>query len=473
MAEHVRSKLRVDWTPPETSFLESPPDLAAPHAPSRVMDYIGSLGHFRAEGAETPKEELSALLKVSAEVEHSLLLQYLFAAYSIDPDASSESSDAQRKILDVAIQEMAHFITVQNLILAIDGPEAFHIERETISTANPFNPLPFLLEPVSKLPLAEYVLAEMPGTFPPGKESVAARVEQLKREVFEEAGLAPHRVGALYAKIYWILQPTDEPFGPVALQPDPSIGFTPGWHVKADAFTEGQTIREHQADPDEWRTSSGPDMRIHQMSDASTAVAAISSIMMQGEGVGHVEESHFYEFLETLDLFESGNVSVLPVAKNPYVGHLPPGVAGGSPITHEYVRLWANLLNLRYSALLLHIGHALTLTASGQSRASLVNRAFQSMFKVRRIMTQMNSPAMAALDANSAPTFELIHDGLPALPLARWRRQREFIEAEQKVSAELYARPEISTDAAGNILLNDLSSDLAAWKQFVDAQLQS
>lgn len=470
MNGHIRPKLRVDWTPPETGVLES---VSAPALRSRFMEYIGSLGSFQVPDAETPKEELSALLKVSAEVEHSLLLQYLFAAYSIDPDGSGESTDAQRKIIDVAIQEMAHFITVQNLILAIDGQDAFHVARETISPTNPFNPLPFLLEAVSKLPLAEYVLAEMPADFPPGKEPVVARVEQLKKDVLEGAGLAPHRVGALYAKIYWILQPTDEPFGPVALHPDPSIGFEPGWHITAENFTGALTIREHQADPDEWRTSSGPDMRIHQVTDAATAVSAVSSIMMQGEGLGHAEDSHFYEFLETLDLFETGSVTVLPVAKNPYVGQLPAGVPGGSLITHEYVRLWANLLNVRYSALMLCVGHALTVNVSDVSRAALVGRAFENMFKLRRLMTQMTSPSTRAFDANSGPTFELIREGLPGSPLARWRRQREFIEAEQKLSAELYARPETAKDVAGNILLDDLSADLAAWKQFVDTQLQS
>ena len=436
------------------------------------MEYLGSLGNFQVPGAQTPKEELSVLLQVSAEVEHALLLQYLFAGYSVDPDASDASADAQRKILDVAKQEMGHFITVQNLILALDGPDAFHIVRETVSPTNPFNPLPFLLEPVSRLPLAEYVLAEMPAAFPPDKEAVAARVEQLRQEVLVETGLAPHRAGALYAKIYWILQPTDDPFGPVTLQPDASLGYTPGWHVKAEEFTGAQAIAEHQAGPDEWRVSSGPDMRIHQVSDAATAVAAVGSIMTQGEGISHAEDSHFYEFLETLDLFEAGDVSVLPLAKNPYVGHLPAGVASGNPIAHDYVRLWANLLNVRYSSLMLHAGHAMTFKVSDKARAALVKRTFDSMFGLRRLMMQMTSPLMRGFDANSGPTFELLREGLPDSPLERWRRQDEFIEAEQKVAAELYARPELPADVAGKILLDALSADIAVWKQFVDGQHQ-
>ena len=469
MSDYIKLKSRVEWIPSRIGGQVKLADRMSLDVRTSLMEFIGTLGYFRVEGAETPKEELSALLEVSAEVEHALLLQYLFAAYSIDPDASDESKDAQRKILNIAIQEMAHFITVQNLILAIDGPTAFHIGREVIRTSNPLNPLPFLLEPISKLSLAEYVLAEMPATFPPGKDLIAARVEQLEKEVLKTTGLAPHRVGALYAKIYWIL----EPFGSVALQPDPSIGYTPGWHIKPDDFTGARTIQEHQANPDEWHTSSGPDMRIHQIADVKTAAAAVNSIMTQGEGVGYAEDSHFYGFLRTLDLFEAGHVTILPVAKNPYVGSLPSGVAKGSLLTHEYVRLWANLLNIRYSAVLLHIGQALTLRVSDPNRPTLVTRAFENMIKLRRIIAQMVSPAMRAFDPNSAPTFELLREDLPDSSRACWQRQGKFVEAEQKLSAELYARAEIVTDIAGKILLDDLSADLVMWKQFVDTQLQS
>src|SRR4051812_28771700 len=124
MNKYTRPKIRVDWIPPTISRQPKTSALMDLDARSGIMEFIRDLGYFQAQGAETPKEELSVLLEVSAEVEHALLLQYLFAAYSIDPDVSQESTDTQRRILDIAIQEMAHFITVQNLILAIDGPAA-------------------------------------------------------------------------------------------------------------------------------------------------------------------------------------------------------------------------------------------------------------------------------------------------------------------------------------------------------------
>lgn len=479
---YAKLKYQLEWIPPalegyaELADVKSAKltDLKGAVTPNRAMEFLKQLGCFRAAGAETPREELSLLLEVAAEVEHALLLQYLYAAYSIDPDASGESADTQRKIINVAVQEMAHLITIQNLILAINGPAAFHIGRETVRAGNPFNPLPFLLEPVSEIALAEYVLAEMPASLPPEKSALAQLIEQLKQEVLAKTGLAPHRVGALYAKIYWILQPTDAPYGPIALQPDPAISFTPGWHLQPGDFAAAQTILEHEATPDEWHASFGPDMRIHQIHDAQTAVAAIASVMTQGEGIGHAEDSHFYEFLETLDLLKTGAVSVLPLAKNPYVGHLPPGVAQGSPLKHPYVRLWANLCNVRYSALLLHIGHALTLKTSEVDRAVLVEAAFSNMRPwVLRLMTQLASPEMRALDAHSAATFELLREQLPTTPRKRWQLQRDFIEIEQAVSAALYARPELVADIAGKQLLDDLTVDRDAWRQLVDSRLQA
>ena len=72
-----------------------------------------------------------SLLRAGAEIEHSLAVQYLYAAYSID-----ETSHAPRNLTSlewkthlrlVAREEMAHLVTVQNLLLAL-GQEP-HLNR--------------------------------------------------------------------------------------------------------------------------------------------------------------------------------------------------------------------------------------------------------------------------------------------------------------------------------------------------------
>ena len=67
MKKYTKPKCRVEWTPPaaneRTAFATT-----ARNTRSSVMQSLSQLGCFKAVGAETPKEELSALLEVAAEV---------------------------------------------------------------------------------------------------------------------------------------------------------------------------------------------------------------------------------------------------------------------------------------------------------------------------------------------------------------------------------------------------------------------
>lgn len=251
-------RVRFEWIPPATlpktdmalwTEMAGISDTGRAESADVVLEGLRKFGHLGSTGATSPKDELLALLQLAVEVEHALLVQYLYAATSIDPAAP-----AHLTVKNIAVQEMAHLITVQNLLLAIGGPSVFHIGRDTFRAASLFNPLPLNLEPISQLTLGEYVLAESPGIFPPGKEGVQRRVAAIKREVEKKTGLHPSRVGAIYTKIYWIFQPSDNAFGPLALKPDPTIGLVAGWHVKPKDFTPAGAIKSHQAEPAEWQT---------------------------------------------------------------------------------------------------------------------------------------------------------------------------------------------------------------------------
>ncbi len=56
----------------------------------------------------SPEDELVEFLKFAAEIEHGLMVQYLYAAYS----AKQGTVSGPLKL--VAIEEMGHLITVQN-----------------------------------------------------------------------------------------------------------------------------------------------------------------------------------------------------------------------------------------------------------------------------------------------------------------------------------------------------------------------
>ena len=101
-------------------------------------------------------------LQTATEIEHSLLVQYLYGAFSlgdIDTRADltepqkNQARDWQRKIVFIARQEMGHLISVENLLRLIGGPLNF--EREDFPFRGDYYPFPFQLEPLTKDSLAK------------------------------------------------------------------------------------------------------------------------------------------------------------------------------------------------------------------------------------------------------------------------------------------------------------------------------
>ncbi|MEO8372126.1 MAG: ferritin-like domain-containing protein, partial [Candidatus Solibacter sp.] len=99
------------------------------------------------------------LLHTAAEIEHALLVQYLYAYFTAPAGSKIEWT---RNILTIAIQEMGHLITVQNVLLAMRAP--LNLEREDFPFRRGYYPFEFSLDPFSLKTLARYTLAEMPST---------------------------------------------------------------------------------------------------------------------------------------------------------------------------------------------------------------------------------------------------------------------------------------------------------------------
>ena len=121
----------------------------------------------------SPLDKAKILLESAAEIEHALLVQYLYAAYSLK-SADDVSDPAQQGVLDfendpdswprillgIAREEMGHLITVQNLLQALGLPPNF--EREDFPPRKDLYPFALHLEPLSQHSLAKYVVAEAP-----------------------------------------------------------------------------------------------------------------------------------------------------------------------------------------------------------------------------------------------------------------------------------------------------------------------
>ena len=110
-------------------------------------------------------DHLVMLLHVGAEIEHGLMLQYLYAAWSIDVDGAPDEwrralRGWQNSILAIAKEEMGHLITVQNALMLLGAPP--NLGRSDFPWDVDYYPFPFCLEPFSRDSVAVYLFTEMP-----------------------------------------------------------------------------------------------------------------------------------------------------------------------------------------------------------------------------------------------------------------------------------------------------------------------
>ncbi|GHB62633.1 ferritin-like domain-containing protein [Persicitalea jodogahamensis] len=300
------------------------------------------------EDVANPKEEAIYLLKVAAEVEHALMIQYLYAAYSI-----KGSGDLKSTLVNIAIQEMGHFLAVQNLLLSIGGIENIHLgkdEYRPISGNN--NPLPFTLEPVSKELLAKFVAVEAPLDIP---EEFKAEVDEIHRSAKDKAGVELHPVGGLYMKLFWLFQKNDSKDNRIPMSPTDSLKAN--WHIRDGDFQSVDEIQKYDAVYDSWNTSSAVGnhqitlSKVHNREDALNLIYLISS---QGEGANYDDEidTHFELFLKEYRNYNHENAINAPL--NP-ITRPNKEYTTSVEIKNEYSLLWSSLFNNLYSSLILDI----------------------------------------------------------------------------------------------------------------------
>ena len=111
----------------------------------------GAILHF-----DDPYLELLRLLNEAAEIEHALMLQYLYAAFSLKPRyALLQGSPVEWKdhLLGVAIQEMTHLHQVNRLLVELGG--APKLVRQDFPYEPEIYPFTLTLEPLSRSSLAK------------------------------------------------------------------------------------------------------------------------------------------------------------------------------------------------------------------------------------------------------------------------------------------------------------------------------
>ncbi|MTV39579.1 ferritin-like domain-containing protein [Duganella radicis] len=112
--------------------------------------------------------ELIRLLRSAAEIEHSLMIQYLYAVFSVKLPryamlagwSTHRHGGPPNSLLGVAIEEMVHLHTVNQLLVALGARP--NLGRQQFPLETDIYPFPVHLEPLSPGSVAKYVYIEAP-----------------------------------------------------------------------------------------------------------------------------------------------------------------------------------------------------------------------------------------------------------------------------------------------------------------------
>jgi hypothetical protein len=398
----------------------------------------------------TPRQYAVLLLHIAAAVEHALMVEYLYAGFSLcgpqlPTTRQAEVAEWQETILGIAKEEMGHLMTVQNLLRCVGGP--LNLDRDDYPWDSELYPFPFRLEPLTRKALAKFVYAESPDpnifTGPEAKE-----IRELAEE--DTNGQPIHRVGALYRLLQLIFE-------------DPTL-------VRDADFRE-ETF-PFQANWDEWgrgyqggsrgNVTGGampktPDLLLLQVTSRSDALAAIQAVATQGEATTTADPnapSHFARFLRIFRQFPKDgewspakNVPVNPVVLSKIGSEHGESSSEQTEITHPETVLWAHLFNVRYRMLLVTLlrtfEYPSNLSEASQStpRGLLIHATFGEMYNLRalaQILMQMPLTEGKS-DLVAGPPFEMPYTlRLPVDPVDRWHLHLDLIEASKVLADHLW-----------------------------------
>jgi rubrerythrin len=417
-----------------------------------------------------PRDEAVFLLTAAAEIEHALLVQYLYGAYSVRVPVGAARSDPIRQVrellTEIAREEMAHLVTVQNLLHLLGG--AVNLNREHSPYASQIYPFRFKLEPLSLDSLAKYVTAESPQQLPPElPEADKQLLEKIRQDaVRSNDGHEVHHVGPIFQRLAYLVENVlaDEDFQLDTFGRQAKAG---DWRFEPEV---GRSSRAPNSPGDELIIASFPDADPARLRAA--AAAAVRKIGAQGEGYDldpTGPESHFERFFDIYQrvrqLSGTGTVITWPVAENPNTTTPPPqqpaladmvgmvreAHASKGRITDPRARAWAQLFNLRYRMLLARLSHFLrldqalyldspaALAGDRSARGLLLAWTFDEMRRLAKIASKLvqlpkDSPPGPV---HAGPPFELPYTlNLPEGEPQRWRTHLDAVRAAGQLIRE-------------------------------------
>ena len=439
------------------------PMIPASNSDVDIAERARSLGLGKPEGVGQV-EHLITLLQMGAAIEHELMIQYLYAAYSLGHDKMPPKHRQkvrvwQQNVLAIAREEMGHLLTVQNVLTALGAPIVW--DRGNYPRMEAVFPLSRkALGPLTKESLEVYIYAEGPTELADSKgigRVTAAQAKEIYDAASRAVGTTPDQVGTLYAEIIRIVK--DPLLIPDSAFHAETYAKQASWEEWGKGY-EPYVIDAHTHPPDVTQEDRkapvfySPRIILSQVASRTQVVEALMAISEQGENARLAydgQPSHFERFVSIYDGWTRSEADVRKEAADGTVGVVwrPTRQVPINPTVDEartgptttyiearYSREWGILFNLRYRLLLTYLSQMYRLPpvadpTEPQMRPGTLHRVFSEMYNLRAvagILVRLPLTDTPGDERRAGPPFELPYTTvLPQADDDCWRMCRDLL----------------------------------------------
>jgi CDGSH-type Zn-finger protein/truncated hemoglobin YjbI len=420
---------------------ESQEPQGSPAGRGRLAEVIATRGGLAAPEAPFVIEHREALIYMlceAAELEHGIMCQYLYAAFSLkqstDEGLSAEEAEAvqrwRKTISHVATQEMLHLSLVQNLLSAIGA--APHLSRANFPhSASNYPPgVRLTLQPFGEQALKHFMFLERPEGM----------------DLDDAEGMAA--------------------FGRArpAMQPGEIVARGQDFATVGHMYRSIEAGIAHLADKlgEQWLFVGPPRAQATQhyfvwpelvaVTDTTSAQRAIDEILEQGEGPrGDWRDAHFGKFVDILDEYtqlREANPAFDPVRPVITVNVRPAVRETDVPlVTDPLTRQVMDLFNVTYEILLLMLQRFFAHTEETDAQLkALADATVALMFQAIRPLGDLVTTLPAGPEyphRTAGPSFELFYESDYVLP----HREAAWILLTQRVrQAAAFCEPGVRCD---------------------------
>jgi len=451
--------------------MRSDGDKTAVGGKGKLAQVIASRGGLAAPEAPFVIEHREALIYMlceAAELEHGIMCQYLFAAFSLkqskEEGLTAEELEAvlrwRKAISHVATEEMLHLALVHNLLSAIGA--APHFGRPNLPAPAHHYPagVNLTLVPFGEPALRHFMFLERPeGMELKGAQGIDAPVHDAV-PLMSERDIVPQlqdfaTVGHLYRSIEAGLAHLAEKFGERNLFVGPA---------RAQATSEFFHWPELVA-----------------VTDLASAQQAVDTILEQGEGArGDWQQAHFGQFVQILDEYRQmvdANPDFQPTRPVMFATVRPCEHDDSVPLIGERVTSQVgDLFNVSYEILLQMLERFFAHTEESDAQletlaGATIGLMFGAIKPLGDLLTSLpvgsNYPGMSA-----GPSFELFYENDYLMPhrAAAWalleeriREASNFCGLIREIVAQPVAEQLLPVGEALNGVADSLAAHFADW----------